>query len=136
MSTESDPVPGVPPVSAAARWTGRVLSTLPVLMLFMSAGMKLSKQQMVIDGFTKMGYPEQAIIPIGIAEVVSTILYIIPQTSVLGAILLTGYLGGAIDVHVRNGEQFAGPAIFGVLIWLGLYLRDKRLRSLIPFRSL
>ena len=73
---------------------------------------------------------------IGITELVCTILYVIPQTAVLGAILLTGYLGGAVVTHVRMGEPFILPALFGVVLWLGLYLRDPRLRVLIPFRFL
>lgn len=116
-------------------WVGRILSTLPVLMLVMSAVMKLTKHPEVLKGFDKRGWPEYVLVPLGIVELVSTVLYVIPQTAVLGAILLTGYLGGAIATHVRIGEPFIMLAIFGVVIWLGLFLRDARVRALIPLRK-
>jgi DoxX-like family len=117
-------------------WTGRVLSALPVLMLLMSAGMKLSGAQVVVDAFTgKFGYPASTILAIGILELSCVAVYLIPRTAVLGAILLTGYLGGAIATHVRVGDSFVGPLVLGILIWAGLYLRDDRLRSLMPLRQ-
>jgi hypothetical protein len=72
---------------------------------------------------------------LGILELICAVIYVIPRTSMLGAILLTGYLGGAIATHVRVGEQFIMPAVLGVLIWGGLYLRDYRLRALLPLRT-
>jgi hypothetical protein len=116
-------------------WGGYAMSALPSLMLFFSAGMKLSNSAMVVEGFSKMGYPVHLTLGIGAVELVSTILYLIPRTSVLGAILLTGYLGGATATHVRLGEPFIGPVLFGVLIWGGLYLRDARIRALIPLKG-
>ena len=121
-------------VSKRALWAGRVISTLPVLMLLMSAGMKFAKPPLVVEGFTKMGYPERLSLVLGILELACTILYVIPQTAVFGAILLTGYLGGATATHVRIGDPFFMPVLLGVLVWLGLYLRDLRLRALIPLR--
>jgi hypothetical protein len=115
-------------------WAGCVVSALPVLGLLMSGGMKLTKGTEVVEGFAKYGYAESVIAPLGIVELASTLLYVIPQTSVLGAILLTGYLGGATATHVRAGELFIGPVAFGVLVWLGLFLRDARIRALIPLR--
>ncbi len=115
-------------------WGGYAMSALPSLMLFFSAGMKLSNSTMVVEGFSKMGYPVHLTLGIGAVELVSTILYLIPRTSVLGAILLTGYLGGATATHVRLSESFIGPVLFGVLIWGGLYLRDTRIRALIPLK--
>jgi hypothetical protein len=115
-------------------WAGRILSALPVLMLIMSGVMKLTKVAPVLEGFTKFGYPESVIVPLGIVELVSALLYVIPQTSVLGAILLTGYLGGATATHVRGGDAFIAPVILGVLVWLGLFLRDARIRALVPLR--
>jgi hypothetical protein len=82
-----------------------------------------------------LGYPEGKSFGIAVAELGSTVLYVVPQTSVLGAILLTGYLGGATATHVRVEDAFVGPVIIGMLIWLGIYLRDARLRQLIPLRS-
>ena len=89
----------------------------------------------VVEGFQQQGYPVQFLVPIGVVELVCTILYLIPRTSVLGAILLTGYLGGATATHVRAAEvAFIFPVSFGVLLWLGLYLRDSRIRALVPLR--
>lgn len=123
-------------VSKAALWTGYVLSALPVLMLVFSAVMKLATPAPVVEEFTRLGWTGEHAVPLGIVELVCATVYAIPQTAVLGAILLTGYLGGAIATHVRINEQFIGPAVVGVLIWLALYLRDPRLRALIPWRSL
>ena len=116
-------------------WGGRVLSALPALGLFASAAMKLSRSPQVVQGFKAMGYPDSSILIIGIVEVLCTVLYLVPQTAVLGAILLTGYLGGAVSTHVRAGEGFAAPVLFGVLLWGGLFLRDPRLRALLPLRK-
>ena len=123
------------PVSTKMLWAGRIISALPVLMLLMSAAFKFAKPPEVIEGFTKMGWSGDIALALGIVEVACTILYIVPQTAVLGAILLTGYLGGAIATHVRIGEQFIMPVLLGVLVWLGLYLRDRRLRAIVPWRS-
>jgi hypothetical protein len=112
-----------------------VLSALPVLLLLFSAYMKLSRNDLAVKGFRDQGFPEGALMAIGITEVVCTLLYVIPQTSVLGAILLTGYLGGATVTHVRMSEPFITPVLVGVVLWLGLFLRDRRLRALVPFRS-
>ena len=117
-------------------WTGRVLSALPVLALAMSSSMKLSGSAGVIDAFTKhFGYPESALLGIAIAEIGCAVLYVIPQTAVLGAIVMTGYLGGAVATHVRVGENFLIPLALGVVAWAGLYLRDRRLRALLPLRG-
>jgi DoxX-like protein len=123
----------VSPVSKAALWTGRVMSALPVLMLLMSGVMKLMKPKAVVDGFVQLGFSTGLITGIGILEIACTVIYIVPRTSVLGAILLTGYLGGAVCTTLRAGDpNFYMPAILGVLLWGGLYLRDARIRALIP----
>jgi uncharacterized membrane protein YphA (DoxX/SURF4 family) len=122
------------PISKTMVWIGRVISALPVLILVMSGVMKFVKPAAVVEGFEKLGYPETLALGLGIVELLCTALYIIPQTSVLGAILLTGYLGGATATHVRVGDPYYGPIILGVLVWLGLYLRDARLRALLPLR--
>jgi len=116
-------------------WAGYVVSALPVLMLVFIAVMKLAKPTMVVDEFTRLGYTENVVIALGIVEFACAIIYATPRTAVLGAILLTGYLGGATATHLRIGDPFIPPIIFGVLVWLGLYLRDPRLRALIPLRS-
>jgi len=127
------------PVSRKVLWTGRIISALPVLFLLMDGAMKLVKPLMVVEATVKLGYQESSIVPLGLVLIVCVVLYVIPQTSVLGAILLTGYLGGAVATHVRVGDPLFTHVLFptylGVLIWLGLYLRDGRLRSLVPLRS-
>lgn len=115
-------------------WTGRVLSVLPMPLLIMSAVMKFTKPPEVIEGFGKLGWSPDLAMGLGIVEVVATILYLIPQTAVLGAILLTGYLGGAIATHVRVGDPYAIPIVLGVVLWLGVFLREPRLRALLPLR--
>lgn len=126
-----------PPVSKAAFWSGWVLSGLVGAFLLLDGVAKLFKPEPVVEGTLKVGYPESAIVPLGIVLTVCTLLYLFPRTAVLGAILLTGYLGGAVATHVRMGEgafPVLFPVAFGVLVWLGLYLREPRLRALLPLR--
>jgi hypothetical protein len=120
-------------------WTGRVLTALFGLFMLMDGGVKLivPPPEFVTKGTKDIGFPEGAIFPLGVVVTVSTILYLVPRTSVLGAILLTGYLGGAVATHVHVGHgafEILLPALFGVVAWLGLVLRDERLRSLLPLR--
>jgi len=126
-----------PPVSKKRLWAGRIIGGLPALFLLVDAIMKLVKPVPVVEATVKLGYSENVIVPLGIVLLVCTVLYLIPRTSVLGAILLTGYLGGAVATHVRAGEglfSIVFPIIFGALLWLGLYLGDDRLRALVPLR--
>jgi hypothetical protein len=120
-------------------WTGRILSALPVLFLLMDAIMKFVKPPIVVETTVNLGYPESTIVGMGVALLVCVVLYVIPQTSVLGAILLTGYLGGAVATHVRVGGPVFSAVLFPVyvalFVWGGLYLRDERLRSLVPLRT-
>ena len=111
------------------------MTALPALLMVFSAVMKLLKPATVVQGCAQFGIPESHIIPLGIVELACTILYVIPRTSVLGAILLTGYLGGATATTARVGEAFIMPVTVGVVLWGGLFLRDPRLRALIPLRS-
>jgi hypothetical protein len=114
------------------------MSALPALFLLFDGGMKLVKPGFVVDATVKLGYSETVIIPLGVVLLVCTVLYLIPRTSVLGAILLTGYLGGAVATHVRHEDgafDILFPVIFGALLWGGLVLRDRRLRSLVFWRS-
>ena|ERR1043165_3698581 len=124
-----------PPTAKTMLWTGYILSTLPVLMLLMSAVMKCIKSDEVVKGFEQLGWDARFALGLGIVEIVCTVLYVIPRTAVLGAILLTGYLGGAIATHLRISEQFIGPLVLGVLIWGGLWLRDAEMRTLVPWRG-
>lgn len=114
---------------------GYVMSALPVLMLLFSSILKLVKPASVVEGFAHLGYDESVALGLGLVELLSTVLYVIPRTSVLGAILLTGYLGGVTATHLRIGESFHMAVLLGVLVWGGLYLRDERLRQLIPLRT-
>lgn len=120
-------------------WAGYIVSALPILFLTMDAVGKLIKPQAVITGTVELGYQESIIVPLGILLLACTILYAIPRTAVLGAILLTGYLGGTVASHARIGNPVFSHMLFGVYIgifvWLGLYLRDTRLRKLLPFTS-
>jgi len=126
------------PVSKKMLWAGRIMSALPTLFLLFDGGAKLVQPAPVVEGTVKLGYPVSVILGLGIVLLASTLLYIIPRTAVLGAILLTGYLGGAVASNVRVQEGWFAilfPVFFGALIWGGLYLRDARLRALIPLRS-
>lgn len=123
------------PVSKPMLWTGLVLSVLPSLFLLLDGAMKLVKPAFVVEATVGLGYSESTIIPLGIVVFACTILYLIPRTSVLGAVLLTGYLGGAVASHVRHWEGWFPvffPVLFGALLWGGLVLRDPRLRALLP----
>jgi hypothetical protein len=122
------------PVSAPRLWTGRIISALMVLFLIFDGITKLIKVPQVLDAQARLGYPANDALGIGITVLVCTLVYVIPRTSILGAILLTGYLGGAVASQVRIGAPLfdtSFPIIFGVLIWAGLYLRDQRLRAII-----
>ena len=116
-------------------WVGRVISGLLSLLFVMSAVMKLKGGADVIEGMAHLGLPASLIVPLGILEISCVAIYLIPATSILGAILLTGYLGGAILAHLRVGDAFFFQIVLGVCVWLGLYLRENRLRALLPLRS-
>ena len=117
------------------QWVGRILSGLVILFFVMDGGMRLFKPSFVVQATTKLAYPESTIVGIGVALLICTVPYLAPRTSVLGAILLTGYLGGAVASNVRIGAGCLNvlfPMIFAVLAWVGLWLRDDRLRELVP----
>jgi hypothetical protein len=119
-------------------WTGRVLSVLAILFLLFDCVIKLLRFPVAIEGTVRLGYPESVVFTIGVIQAVCLVCYAIPRTSVLGAILLTGYLGGAIATHVRIGSPLLGYTLFPIyvaaLIWGGLYLQEDRLRALLPVR--
>ncbi len=122
------------PPSRKLYWAGWVIGALPSLMFVAAGAMMLSRSDDVVQGFEKYGYPENVLLGLGTTVLVSTVLYLVPNTAVLGAILLTGYLGGATATHVRASEPFFVPVIVGALVWLGLILREARLRELLPLR--
>jgi DoxX-like protein len=123
------------PVSKAMLWTGRIMSAIPVLITLMSSMMKLVRAPAVVEGVARTGFSPGLIVPIGILELVCVVVYLIPRTAVLGAILLTGLLGGATVTTLRIGDPtFPLPVVLGMMAWGGLYLRDRRVRALIPLR--
>jgi len=124
--------------SKGTLWTGRVISTLLILFLIFDGVTKVAKESHVVQGMAQGGFAPGLIVPFGITVLICTLLYAIPRTSVLGAVLLTGWLGGAVESMVHTGTMglaFLFPAFFGVLVWLGLYLREERLRQLLPVRK-
>ena len=116
-------------------WVGRVISVLVSLLFAMSAFMKLKGGAEVMQGMAHLGFPESLIMPLAILEISCVVIYLIPATSVLGAILLTGYIGGAICTHLRVGDPFFIQIALGIFVWLGLYFRENRLKALIPLRT-
>ena len=124
------------PTSKKMLWASYIISAIPVLLLVTSAVAKFVKPAQVVQGFAQFGFPESYISHLGILELACTVIYLIPRTSVLGAILLTGYLGGATVTHLRVGDPaFVGAVIVGIFVWGGLFFREPRLRALIPLRS-
>src|SRR4030095_8947369 len=131
MPTDPTPQPNTqaPCVSRKALWAGWILSALPGLFLLFDGGMKFFKPEFVVKATVQLGYPESVIVPLGIVLTVCTVLYLIPRTAVLGAILLTGYLGGAVATHVRVSAglfEIFFPVVFGALLWGGIFVRDLR----------
>ena len=132
--------PATAPASKPARLTGRVLSGLVIVFLLFDGAIKLVPWPVVTETMDKMGYgsSETLVRSLGLITVVCTVLYAVPPTSILGAILLTGYLGGAMASHVRIGSPLFSHTLFGLylglMVWGGLWLRDPTLRNLIPFR--
>ena len=117
-------------------WTGRILSALPALMMTVGAGFAFARTPQVVEGMSKFGYHESTLLLIGVLELGSAVLYVIPRTAVLGAILMTGYLGGAVATHVRISDPgWPTAVILGIFVWAGLYLRDERIRALLPLRQ-
>ena len=127
------------PASKTKVWVGRVMSGLVVLFLVVDSVMKFVKPAPVVEVSEHLGLPLSLIVPIGIILLACTTLYAVPRTSILGAILLTGYLGGAVLTHLRAGDPLFSHVLFptymGVLLWGGLYLREGRLRALLPLKS-
>ena len=111
-------------------WIGRVVSIIAALPFALSAGMKLMRHPEVIKGMSHLGLPESLIMPLGVIELLCVVLYLVPKTSIFGAILFTGYVGGAIVTHLRIGEPVYLHIALGIVIWLGLYLRRPQLRQL------
>ena len=125
-------------ISRTRLWAGRIVSVLVAAFMLFDGVMKLIKAAPAVEGTVKVGFPESTIAGIGLALTIATVLYVIPRTSILGAILMTGYLGGAVATNVRMSAGpflIVLPVLFGVLAWGGLWLRDNRLRDLLPLSS-
>jgi hypothetical protein len=120
------------PVSKTKLWISWIITALIALFLFFDAVAKIVMVDQVVEATARLGYSQTSVYGIGLTLFICTVLYVIPKTSVLGAILLTAYLGGATNTHVRIGEPFYFPVVFGILIWLSVYLRNRELRNLIP----
>lgn len=127
------------PRSSRALWAGRILSGLAALFLGFDAVGKLLQPSEVVEGTTSLGYPASVLFPLGVVQLVCLVFYLVPRTAVLGAVLWTGYLGGAIATHVRVGSPLFTHTLFPIyvaaLLWGGLWLRDRRLRSVLPLRA-
>ncbi len=121
-------------LSGKTLWAGRVLSGLVSSLFLMSAFGKLRGGPELTEGFAHLGLPLSMVWPLAVLELSCVLVYLLPPTSVLGAVLLTGYLGGAICTHWRVGDMFVVQVGLGIVVWLGLYLRDGRLRALLPLR--
>jgi len=118
-------------------WTGRVVSALPVLLMLPGIFMGVTHNPQALEGMKTFGYQESALVLVAALEALFIVLYVIPQTAVLGAIVMTGYFGGAIATHVRIYDpKWPIPLVCGSIVWLGLYLRDPRLHALVPIRKL
>jgi hypothetical protein len=126
-------------VAPGRLWTGRIVGALAVLFLLFDTVIKLLRLPLAVEGTAQLGYPERLVLWIGIIELVCVAVYVTPRTAVLGAILLTGYLGGAVATHVRIGSPLLSHVLFpvyvGLLVWGSLFLRDGRLRTLVPLRE-
>ena len=116
-------------------WTGRVLTALVSALFLMGIAFALSGNPQAAQGLAKYGWPAGALKTVLALETLSLVLYLIPRTAVLGAVVLTGYLGGAVATHLRLGEAPTLPVVVGVVAWLGLWLREPRLRELAPLRK-
>ncbi len=138
--TATDPSQSSPQTSGKAKMSklaiaGWVVSVLPSLILLMGGGMGIIHPDAVTKGNEHIGFPDHLSLPLGITVIISVLLYLFPRTAVFGAIMLTGYLGGATAAHVRIEEPFLFPVIFGVVIWAGLVMRDEKVRAVLPLRK-
>ena len=132
MATTSQTAPDISKPIILVGW---IIGIVAVASLVMSGVTKVVSPDLFVVGFTRFGYDQSVVLPLGVVQLVCTVLYLFPRTAVLGAVLLTGYMGGAIATHLRVGDPYFVQFGLGVLLWLGLYLRDRRIRALIPLRS-
>ncbi len=134
-ATMSTTAQSAAPISTSRRWVGRVLTALAALFLLVDGVMKVLQSAPSVETATQLGYSAGSVVGVGILLLICLAIYLLPQTAPLGAILLTGFLGGVVATHVRAGSPVFSlifPLIIGTLLWIGLYLRDTRLRVLLP----
>jgi hypothetical protein len=131
---------GPPPasLSKAAIWTGRIISGFVTAFMIFDGVIHILRPAPVVEAFAKLNFPLRFAVPLAVIELLALLLYVIPRTAILGAILLTAYYGGAVAIQLPTGNSLFGeilfPVYFGILLWAGIYLRDEKLRALIPFR--
>jgi hypothetical protein len=125
------------PVPKGTRWAGYVLSAIPALLVLMAAVMNLSHAEQAVKGAQDLGFPPEAVNVIGVLALLCVVLYVVPQTAVLGGLFMTAYFGAAVLVHIRQSQWAicAMPVAVCVITWAGLWLREPRLRALVPLRS-
>ena len=125
--------------SKRAIWAGRIISGFITVFMIFDGVIHILKPAPVVEAFAKLNFPLRFAIPLAVIELFCLLLYAIPRTAILGAILLTGYYGGAVAIQLPTGNSLFGeilfPVYFGILLWAGIYLRDERLRALIPLRG-
>ncbi len=124
-----------PRPSSTSLWAGRIITALVVAFMIFDLVGKLLVIQPVIDAQTHLGFPVELSMTLGLIEIVCLVLFVIPPTTLIGALLLTAYLGGATAIQVRVGDPFYFPVMMGLLLWLALLLRDSRLRAFLPFKG-
>jgi len=122
-------------VSAKVMWVGRGITAVVALAFLISAVLKLVGGPDVKAGIAHLGLPESMLVPLAILEIACVVVYLIPPAAVLGAVLLTGYIGGAICTHWRVGDPFYLHIVLGIVVWLGIYLREPRLHAVLPLRK-
>ncbi len=126
-------------LSEKSEWAGRIITGFVTAFMIFDGVIHIMKPAPVVQGFAQLGFPIRLAVPLGIVSLTCVLLYALPRTSILGAILLTGYLGGAVAIQLPTGNSLFGEILFpvyiGIFLWGGIYLRDERLRALIPFRS-
>jgi len=132
MATTSQTAPDIDKPIIVVSW---IIGIVAVAFVVMTGVMKVVRPDLFEVGFTRFGYDQSVVRPLGVVQLVCAVLYLFPRTAVLGAVLLTGYMGGAIATHVRIGDPYYVQVGLGVLFWVGLYLRDRRIRALLPLRS-
>jgi DoxX-like family len=123
------------PVSATAVWVGRGITAVVALAFLISGVMKLVGGPEVKEGIAHLGLPESMLVPLALLEIACVVVYLVPASAVLGAVLLTGYIGGAICTHWRVGDPFYVHVVLGMVVWLGVYLREVRLHAVLPLRK-